>query len=125
MKFLFFAFFCASLFSATLEEKIGRMLIVHFVGDELNTDAKRLIDEAHVGGFCYYDLCNGLQTKTQIKKLSDDLQAYSKTPLIICTDQEGGRVQRLKFTPIPPASEMDDPFACGQKIADELTDCES
>lgn len=105
----------------SLEERVGQLLIVHFQGEHINDDAKRLMDQAHVGGFCYYDLCNG----EDVSPLSEELQSYSKHPLIIAIDQEGGRVQRLKkgFTSIPSASEMDNPYRWGRCVGKELKEC--
>lgn len=92
----------------TLEEKVGQLLVVHFNGTTANEDARRLIEEAHVGGFIYYNWANGLESPSQVKQLSDGLQsiALSKgigVPLLIAVDQEGGPVQRMTtgFTSFP------------------------
>lgn len=92
----------------TVEEKVGQMLMVHFNGEEANEDAKRLIQNAHVGGFIYYNWSNGLQNPAQVQKLSVGLQKLAKSispgiPLLISIDQEGGVVTRLStgFTVFP------------------------
>lgn len=92
----------------TLEEKIGQMLMVHFHGEEANEEAKRLIQEVHVGAFIYYSWSNGLNGPIQVQKLSNGLQKLSKStvqaiPLLIAIDQEGGVVTRLSsgFTIFP------------------------
>jgi len=91
----------------SLEEKVGQMLIVHFNGSTVNEEARRLIGEAHVGGFIYYNWANVLDSPLQVQKLSFDLQETAKTkgkiPLWICVDQEYGPVVRLKegFTSFP------------------------
>jgi len=97
-------FFLLSILSTlTLEEKVGQTLIAHFRGEEANTDAKVLIDQAHVGGIIYYNWANGLHSPEQVRTLSNGLQALAKTPLFIAVDQEGGRVARLQkgFTQFP------------------------
>lgn len=92
----------------TLEEKVGQLLMVHFQGEDVNEDAKTLIQEVHVGGFIYYNWSNGLSSPRQVHQLSLHLQELalktnSKIPLIIATDQEGGLVARLTkgFTVFP------------------------
>ena len=96
-----------SLDQLTLEEKVGQVLMVHFNGTEANLEASKLIQNLHVGGFIYYNWSNELSSPEQIKKLSDGLQQLASKnysyPLLISTDQEGGRVTRLKngFTPFP------------------------
>jgi beta-N-acetylhexosaminidase len=80
----------------TLEEKVGQLLMVQFCGEEVNSDAERLINEAHVGGFIFYKWANGLKNPYQVQRLSVGLQKLSSIPLIIALDQEGGRVVRLK-----------------------------
>jgi len=102
-KYSLFSFTSLAAFSMTLEEQVGQLLLPHFVGEEINEDAKRLIHEAHVGGFVYYQWTNILRGPQEVKKLSEDLQKESSFPLIIAVDQEGGVVARLKkgFTVFP------------------------
>lgn len=91
------------------EEKVGQLLMVHFSGEELNAEAKSLIQESHVGGFIYYNWANQLKNPQQVRNLSQQLQEEAalkqvhKIPLLIAVDQEGGPVSRLKtgFTPFP------------------------
>lgn len=92
----------------TIEEKVGQLLIVHFNGNSPNEEARRLITEAHVGGFIYYNWANGLDSPTQVGRLSSGLQAIALAqpkpiPLFISVDQEGGLVRRLTqgFTSFP------------------------
>lgn len=87
----------------SLEEKVGQIFVVHFNGEEVNDDAKALIQELHVGGFIYYNWANGLTSPAQVKSLSEGLQKLAATPLLITTDQEGGIVARLTqgFTVFP------------------------
>jgi beta-N-acetylhexosaminidase len=92
----------------TVEEKVGQMLMVHFNGEAANEDANLLLQQAHVGGFIYYNWSNGLQNPAQVQKLSVGLQKLAKSisphiPLLISIDQEGGVVRRLTtgFTRFP------------------------
>lgn len=97
-----------SLEEMTLEEKIGQLLMVHFNGEQVNDDAKFLVQEIKVGGIIYYNWANGLSSPEQIQSLSTGLQKLTEAnqpsiPLLIATDQEGGIVCRLKegFTIFP------------------------
>jgi beta-N-acetylhexosaminidase len=104
--FCFFSLPCLALLSSkdlTLEEKVGQILIVHFHGDTLTPDANTLIKTLHVGGIIYYTWANGLTSPSQVSHLSASLQHLAKIPLLICTDQEGGPLNRLSqgFTLLP------------------------
>lgn len=86
---------CLSCFMP-LEEKVGQMMMVCFRGESANENAKELIQEVGVGGIIYYTWANELSSPKQVQHLSESLQALAKIPLFIATDQEGGRVARLK-----------------------------
>lgn len=102
MKFLFvFLLFLNPLYSLTLEEKVGQLLMVHFNGNEVNEEAKQLMEECHVGGFIFFNWANGLETPEEVKKLCEGLQSLSKIPLWLAVDQEGGPVARLKWLSFP------------------------
>lgn len=97
-----------SLSNLTVEEKVGQLLIVHFHGTKANDYSKILIQQAHVGGFIYFNWSNGLQNPKQVLTLSHSLQQEvqkkeNPIPLILSIDQEGGVVSRLKkgFTVFP------------------------
>lgn len=92
----------------SLEEKVGQLLMVHFVGEEANAEAADLIQKDHIGGIIYYNWANGLKSPLQVQQLSYGLQALTKEkrlpiPLLIAVDQEGGLVARLTqgFTIFP------------------------
>jgi beta-N-acetylhexosaminidase len=92
----------------SIEEKVGQLLIVHFNGEDANSKARQLIEEAHVGGFIYYNWSNGLNSPEQVQRLSNGLQRMADRhphhiPLFISIDQEGGPVNRLSngFTAFP------------------------
>jgi len=82
----------------TLEEKIGQMFQVGFIGTEVTSDIKEMIDNYHVGGIIYFK--RNIKSLQQLSSLSNELQILSANkrsglPLVISTDQEGGRVNRL------------------------------
>ncbi len=103
---LFFLPFSSS-YCMTLEEKIGQLLMVHFLGDEVNDEAKALIEKVRIGGVIYYNWANTLSSPHQVLLLSKGLQKLAKEshlpPLLIAVDQEGGGVAHLTkgFTVFP------------------------
>lgn len=109
MRILLFLFFCGSLM-ASVEEKIGQLLMTYFNGEEVNEDARILIEDLYVGGIIYYTWANGLSSKSQVQNLSAALRSLSPHPLLIGVDQEGGRISRLKgdFFVSPSAASIQD-----------------
>jgi beta-N-acetylhexosaminidase len=116
-----------------LEEKVGQLFVVVFRGEQVDDNAKALIQEMHVGGFIYYNWANGLTSPAQVKSLSQGLQKLAQEtrlsiPLLITTDQEGGIVARLTqgFTVFPgnkalgmtgdPALAKESAFAIGEEL---------
>ena len=99
-----------------LKKMIGRMLIVGFENQTIFYDSK-IIEDIHnydLGGVILFDRFYSDRTRVknilnphQLKYLTSDLQKYSKKPLFIAIDQEGGKVARLKpkygFIKIPSA----------------------
>lgn len=101
-------YYSHSLNEMSLEEKVGQLLMVHFRGEDVNEDAKTLVQKLHIGGIIYYNWANGLRSPQQIRNLSSKLQELAvkkrfSIPLFISVDQEGGVVNRLSdgFTVFP------------------------
>lgn len=90
----------------TLEQKIGSMLMVGFMGTTAapNSQICRDIREYDLGGVILFDVNpldrkkpKNFYSKEQVRNLTAQLQSCSKDgKLLIAVDQEGGRVQRLK-----------------------------
>ncbi len=88
-----------------LRERIGQMLLVGFRGMELPKKhplAKKL-KMGHVGSVILFDYDvvkksrkRNISSMSQVRKLNKQIQSYSKVPVLITVDQEGGLVQRLK-----------------------------
>lgn len=106
--------FCTEAFSKqlihkmSLEEKVGQLMMVHFVGENANNDAQTLIQDLHIGGVIYYNWANKLSSPQQVASLSASLQDIAQStrlqiPLFIAADQEGGVVSRMTqgFTVFP------------------------
>ncbi len=110
-----------SLPSKTLEEKIGSMLMVGFMGTSApqNSQICKDIRNYNLAGVILFDMnpvnhkkAKNISTKWQLSKLTQELQACSKDgKLLISVDQEGGKVQRLKrkygfYGKFPKASDV-------------------
>ncbi|QOP46547.1 glycoside hydrolase family 3 N-terminal domain-containing protein [Sulfurimonas paralvinellae] len=88
-----------------LKKMIGRMLIVGFdeqFVDE-NSQIVKDIECYDLGGVILFDRFYNDRNKTknisspeQLRELTKELQSFSRKPLFIAVDQEGGRVARLK-----------------------------
>ena len=107
--------------SKTLNEKIGSMLMVGFMGTSApkNSQICKDIAQYNLAGVILFDMnpvnhkqAKNIRTKYQLTKLTRELQACSKDgKLLISVDQEGGKVQRLKrkygfYGKFPKASDV-------------------
>jgi beta-N-acetylhexosaminidase len=90
---------------ASLETKIGQMLMVGFRGLEVSDDHFIVHDirERNLGGVVLFDYdvpssspVRNIESPSQVKALTASLQAISATPLLIAIDHEGGTLTRLK-----------------------------
>ncbi|EKN66990.1 lipoprotein ybbD [Neobacillus bataviensis LMG 21833] len=92
----------------TLEDKIGQMVLAGISGTTMDTNAKKLISQFHVGGIIFYK--NNFETPAQTVQLVNQLKAgnSSSLPLFLGVDQEGGRVTRLpgELVNFPPSKQI-------------------
>ncbi|SRR5579884_704783 len=114
----------------TLEQQIGQMLMAGVTSPTVDDDLRHLIVDEHVGNVVL--MGPSVESPAQVLALTRELQrlalAADGRGLLVATDQEGGRVQRLRdgFTPLPPAAEVgatDDPAEVrgyGRLVGDEL-----
>ncbi len=83
----------------TIEEKVAQLLVVGFDGTEPDGEMERLVLERGIGGvilfakncpdpFTVHSLCRKLHGLA--------LSSRNGIPLLICIDQEGGKVVRIK-----------------------------
>jgi beta-N-acetylhexosaminidase len=104
---------------ASLEEKVGQMLLVGFRGTAVQEDSPILgiIRQIHLGGVVLFDydvpsrsFARNIVSPEQVHKLIEDLQSVSPIPLLVAVDAEGGRINRLKpeygFIDVPSARDM-------------------
>ncbi|MCB0277957.1 MAG: glycoside hydrolase family 3 protein [Calditrichaeota bacterium] len=91
--------------NAELDKQIGQLLMVGFRGLTVNESKtiRRDIEQYQVGSVVLFDYdvatktpVRNVESAQQLRKLISDLQAISKTKLIVSIDQEGGKIRRLK-----------------------------
>lgn len=79
-----------------LDEKLGQLLLIGVQGPQLDSVAKTLIQDKHVGGIILFK--RNFESVSQSLDLINDLKqanTNADTPLFISADEEGGRVTRL------------------------------
>lgn len=90
-----------------LRVKVGQLMIVGFMGDNVDHSLKKIIERIHPGAIVVFS--RNIKTARQISELNREAQATSlresSLPLLIACDQEGGDVVRLK-TPYPLPSAL-------------------
>ena len=93
----------------SIEEKIGQMIIVGLDTTEPYARLKKLVTEHKVGGILLYR--KNYKTYEEMIKLINhikELNSNNKVPILICIDQEGGRVNRMpkEFLNLPSANTL-------------------
>lgn len=108
-----------------LKKQIAHMLVVGFDGTKASEDLLSFIREYELGGVILFDINlkdrskpKNIVSKEQVFSLTTSLKNASTHPLLVCVDEEGGKVSRLKpkhgydATPSPKrVAEMDDYMA--------------
>jgi len=99
-----------------IKKLIGRSIIIGFNGLTLTSNLKKNIDKYNLGGVILFDKdyktknIKNIKNPQQLKKLTFDIQSYSKYKMLISIDQEGGKVSRLNpkngFSQIPSAKDI-------------------
>ena len=100
-----------------LSAMVGQMLLLGFRGTDLSQDPSmiRVLQEGKVGGVILFYTHGkivpyNLASAEQIINLNNQINSYSKYPLFIGIDQEGGKVQRISskngFRDWPSAQEL-------------------
>ncbi|MEZ4768899.1 MAG: beta-N-acetylhexosaminidase [Caldilineales bacterium] len=81
-----------------LEQKVGQVMCAGFEGSDLTPSLRLLLEELHLGGLVYFE--RNVASRPALARLSTDLQQAARQSghpaLLIATDQEGGRVTRLR-----------------------------
>jgi len=114
----------------TLEEKIAQMFVIYVNKNVVDRDLKAFLEKNKPSGIIL--MKENFSTYDNTKKFVQDIKNLSEIPPIISVDQEGGRVQRLKFlsdvnvTDIPDmltlgeTNDMKLAYQTGKVIAEEL-----
>ena len=92
----------------TLDQKLGQMMIVQFLGPTYSLDISAMISQYHVGAVLLFTANNNIVDKQQLKGLIQQMQSNSSIPLAVAIDQEGGTVDRLQSLdgPRPAAADI-------------------
>lgn len=90
-----------ALAAMTTQEKVGQLLVAGIGGTEAGEDGLQAVQDYQVGGVILFG--RNVESAEQLADLTGELKALNgdNTPLFLCVDQEGGRVDRM-----PP--EVDD-----------------
>ena len=91
----------------TLNQKLGQMMIVQFVGPAYSLDLSTMVKQYNVGSVLIFAANQNIVSKPQLKDLIGQMQADSPIPLAVAIDQEGGYVDRLAALDGPRPSEAD------------------
>lgn len=99
-----------------IKKLIGQTIIIGFDGTKLTKSLKNDIDKYNLGGVILFNKdyktkqAKNIINPTQLKKLTSQIQNYSKYKILISIDQEGGKVSRLNpdngFKLFPSAKEI-------------------
>jgi beta-N-acetylhexosaminidase len=79
----------------TLDQKLGQLMLVQFVGPTYGLDISTMISQYNIGAVLVYTSNDNIISKPQLKGLISEMQSHSSIPLIVSIDQEGGVVDRL------------------------------
>jgi beta-N-acetylhexosaminidase len=89
----------------SLQEELGQLIMVSFLGTTLTPDLQYMLAQQHAGGVMLYGY--NITGFSQLQRLDAASQAQAQVPLFIATDQEGGLVNRLESIIGPQPSALD------------------
>ena len=79
----------------TLDQKLGQMMLVQFVGANFSLDLNTMISQYNVGSVLLLTGNHNIVSKGQLTSLTQQIQRNSALPMMVSLDQEGGLVDRL------------------------------
>ncbi|WP_313461218.1 beta-N-acetylhexosaminidase [Stenotrophomonas sp.] len=87
------------------------MLVIGVAGTELTAQERDWLQHDAVAGVILFK--RNFASRQQVAELSASLRAAAPRPLLICVDQEGGRVQRFRegYSALPPLHGFDALYA--------------
>jgi beta-N-acetylhexosaminidase len=80
----------------SIGDKAAQLLMVEFVGSD-GSMALEYLAGYPVGGFLLKSANGNLVSSVQLREMISLLQTASEVPLLIAVDQEGGRIDRIRF----------------------------
>jgi len=80
----------------TLRQKVGQLFMVNLYGTQLSTADIELLTTVQPGAVSIFGYNTEGQSPEQVRQLINTMQRNSQIPLIVSTDHEGGRVQRIQ-----------------------------
>jgi beta-N-acetylhexosaminidase len=83
----------ASRAPTSLRQKVEQLFIISFAGKTAGSTILSLLENHAFGGVILYERNCG--SAAQIRTLLSELQATARFPLLVCADQEGGKVVRI------------------------------
>ncbi len=94
-------------------------LMLDLEGLSLTQDERRLLLHPMVGAVIFF--ARNYESRQQLCCLVGEIRSL-RPELLLCVDQEGGRVQRFRegFTRIPPMQKLGDKLAAGEEDAAQL-----
>ncbi len=98
----------------TVAQKVGQIMVIGFDSATITAEERALIETMHLGGVVLF--ARNVESPRQLAAYNAELQRLARASghpgLILCIDQEGGRVARLKeaqgFTEFPSAQAVGD-----------------
>ncbi len=91
----------------SLDQKLGQMMIVQFVGPAYSLELSTMVKQYNAGAVLIFAANQNIVSKDQLKGLIGQMQADSPIPLAVAIDQEGGYVDRLAALDGPRPAESD------------------
>ena len=89
----------------SLDQKLGQMMIVQFLGPSYSLDLSAMVKQYNIGSVLIFAANQNIASKEQLKGLIQQMQTDSPIPLAVAIDQEGGTVDRLQALDGPRPSE--------------------
>lgn len=93
------AFISSTLEGLSLEGKVAQLIMVEFSGGD-GSAALDLLNRYPLAGFLLKSANGNLVSSSQTRELTARLQDASSVPLLLAVDQEGGRIDRIRFEDI-------------------------
>ena len=95
------------------EQKVSQLLVAGIEGTQLGQDAVQAVQDYQVGGVILFG--RNVESAWQLAELTNGLKDLNGdyTPLFLCVDQEGGRVDRMP----PEVSRTPSAWQVGQALA--------